>query len=95
MKLHPATIAQTQQGIVGGQQAAIEAFYSHALAIGPKAEMASCLVQVKAIGARLWLTVWPQTGDPKQPTTHHHLGRGTIINRGAASIAPRPNSSPR
>ncbi len=76
MKLHPATVAQTQQNIPSGQQAAIESYYAHQLQVGAKAEMGGCLVQVKAIGRRMWLTVWPQTGDAKNPTTHTHLGRG-------------------
>ncbi len=76
MKLHPATIAQTQQNIPSGQHAAVESYYAHQLQVGKHAEMGGCLVHIKNIGERLWLTVWPQTGDAKNPTTHTNLGRG-------------------
>ena len=65
-----------QSVIPEGRMAAIASYYGERLQVGSKAEMANCLVQIKRIGARLWLTVWPQTGSEKEPTTHFHLGRG-------------------
>jgi len=90
MKLHPTTTAQTQQSIPAGQAAAVDLYYAHQLEVGRKAEMGGCMVEIKRIAGRLWLSVWPQTGDGRNPTTHTHLGRGMWLRERCPQSHTRP-----